>query len=56
MSGEELLRVVRRAVEATGVSVTADDVLARRRLELAVEAEARSLDRGTCGSFEWDDD
>lgn len=57
VSGEAIVLAVRRAVEATGVHVEADEVIARRRLEAAVEVEARSLDRCTCcGELDWDED
>lgn len=53
--GEALLRAVRQAVEETGVPVTTDDVIARMRLERAVDVEARKLTCCDCGGFDWDD-
>lgn len=56
VSGESILRAVRNAVEASGVSVTTDDVIARMRLERAVEIEARKIEQCSCGRFDWGDE
>lgn len=55
VSGENVLTAVRRAVEAAGVGVCTDDVIARRRLEARIEIEVRTL-LCSCGGFDWDED
>lgn len=58
MTGEQILRSVRAACEVAGVSVTTDDVIARRRLEDALERQCRNdgLCCESCGFFDWEDD
>jgi hypothetical protein len=56
VSGERVLSAIRRAVDVTGVPVDADEVLARRRLEGALEVEFRreGLTCSGCGDLEWE--
>lgn len=51
---EAILAAVRRASEDTGVAIGTDEVIARLRLERAVEIEARKLGVCRCGHFDWD--
>lgn len=39
VSSEAVLAALRRAVEVSGVSVDVDDVIGRRKLELAIQTE-----------------
>jgi len=58
MTGEQILRSVRAACEVAGVPVETDDVIARRRLEDALERQFRSDDLccEDCGFFDREDD
>lgn len=56
VTGEDILNVFRRAVARCGIDPNTEDVIARRRLEAAVEIEAKTLDRCSCGDFDWDEE
>ena len=55
-SGENLLAAVRECVERMGVSVTTDDVIARRKLEQAIETATRKLRCECCDGLDWDEE
>ena len=56
VSSEAVLAALRRAVEVSGVSVDVDDVIGRRKLELAIQTELQRerLICSGCGDIEWE--
>lgn len=56
VSSEAVLAALRRAVEVSGVSVDVDDVIGRRKLELAIQIELQreKLICSGCGDLEWE--
>ncbi|WP_312595425.1 hypothetical protein [Brevundimonas sp.] len=56
VSSEAVLAALRRAVEVSGVNVDVDDVIGRRKLELAIQNELQRerLICSGCGDLEWE--